>query len=157
MFVSSAPMRKDNLFPRLGLLELGILVLVIGGGLTALLVNAHSSKPPRLVGPAAHRLKLSHGNYWMDFPRRTAIADARKGVLKTFPSDTRTIDFIEKAFCDVLIVRSDRLSQLGLFPGVVDIEFLTGRTPSKVTILNEHDVNLALITLLQSPDQRPSC
>ena len=145
------------MFPRLNLWELGILTLVIAGGLTALIVNATSSKPPRLVGPAAHRLKLSHGTYWMDFPRHTAIRDARKHVLKTFPSDTQTIDFSAKAFCDRLIVRSDQLAQLGFFPGVVNIEFLTGRTPSKITVLNERDVNLALITLLQSPDQRPSC
>jgi hypothetical protein len=150
-------MRKDDVFPRLRLGEVVVLLLVVAGGLTALIVNARSSRPPRLVGPAAHRLDVSHGNYWMAFPRRTTVANARHRVLATFPSDTQTIDFIEKAFCDVLIVRSDRLSQLGLFPGVVDIEFLTGRTPSKLTLFRSHDVNLALITLLQSPDQRPSC
>jgi hypothetical protein len=150
-------MPKSDLFPRLGLLEVTVLLLVIGGGLTALFVNASKSKPPRLVGPAANRLKLSHGTYWMSFPRHTAITDARARVLRTFPKDTRTIDFTEKAFCDRLIVESEHLSALGFFPGVVNIEFLTGTTPSKLTFFRSRDVNLALITLLESPDQRPSC
>ena len=150
-------MSKNDIFPRFHLWEILILLLVIAGGLTALIVNAASSRRPRLIGPAAHRLKLSHGNYWMAFPRRTTFAEARGKVLKTFPSDTRTLALNEKAFCNVLIVESDRLSQAGLYPGVVDVEFITGRTPSKMTLFREHDVNLALITLLQSPDQRPSC
>jgi hypothetical protein len=145
------------MFPRFRLLEVVILVLVIAGGLTALIVNANSSRQPKLVGPAAHRLKLSHGTYWMDFDRGTAISEARAKVLRTFPKDTRTLDFTQKAFCDRLVVESGRLAALGFYPGVVNIEFLTGRTPSKVTLINERDVNLALITLLQSPDQRPTC
>src|SRR5919201_545003 len=132
MFVSRAAMRKNDIFPRFHLWEILILLLVIAGGLTALLVNAASS-------------------------RRPPFAEARGKVLKTFPSDTRTLALNEKAFCNVLIVESDRLSQAGLYPGVVDVEFITGRTPSKMTLFREHDVNLALITLLQSPDQRPSC
>ena len=148
---------RNDIFPRFRFWELLILLIVIAGGLTALIVNAASSRRPRLIGPAAHRLKLSHGNYWMAFQRRTTFAEARGKVLKTFPSDSRTLAFTEKAFCDILIIQSDRLSQVGLYPGVVDIEFITGRTPSKMALFREHDVNLALITLLQSPDQRPSC
>src|SRR5919201_683316 len=150
-------MRRNDIFPRLGLLEVTLVLLVIAGGLTALIVNAPSSRQPRLTGPAAHRLKLSHGTYWMSFPRHTTIAAARERVLRTFPKDTHTIDFTEKAFCDRLIVVSQRLSALGFFPGVVNIEFLTGSKPSTLTLFNARNVNLALITLLESPDQRPSC
>jgi hypothetical protein len=146
-----------DIFPRLRLREVVIVLLVIIGGLTALLVNVATSGHVKLTGPAWHRLVKSGGNYTLSLPTHTTLAQARKIALQPFPPDTETRFYSEKVVCATQIVSSDQLA-LRYPPGAVDIEYMTiPRDKNAVPFFNKKNVNTVIVTALNNPDDRPSC
>lgn len=147
------------MFPRLGLREVAVLLLVVVGGVTALIVNAATARQGPLHGPVAKRLAMSGGAYSISFPPRTPMSRAWGEVLRTFPSDTRLAGVYDAAACKAIIVRSDQLAKTrGMYPGLVDIEFLTRpKTAQGNLLFDRKNVDTALVTLLVSSGQTPSC
>jgi len=146
-----------EIFPRLRLREVVLVLLVISAGVATLLVNVATSGHVKITGPASERLVKSGGSYAMSFPQHTSLVRARATALQPFPSNTRTVFYVEEPFCVTLIVRSPLL-EYKVPPGVVDIEFLTTpKSPDALPYFNEKNVNTVLVTLSSSPDQRPSC
>lgn len=149
----------NDMFPRLGLREVAVLLLLVVGGVTALIVNAATAQQGPLRGPVAKRLAMSGGVYSISFPPRTPMARARAQVLRTFPSDTRLAGVYDAAACKAIIVRSNQLAKTrGMYPGFVDIEFLTRpKTAQGNFLFDRKNVDTALVTLLVSGTQTPSC
>jgi len=147
----------SDIFPRLRLREVVIVLLVILGGLTALLVNVKTSGHVKITGPAWHRLVKSGGSYVLTLPNHTSLAKARTIALQPFPRDTKTTFYVEKAFCVTQIVLSNQLA-FRYPPGAVDIEYQTiPKDENALPFLNKENVNSVLVTALNSPDDRPSC
>jgi hypothetical protein len=146
-----------DIFPRLRLREIVLVLLVIAGGVTALLVNVATSGHVKITGPEWHRLVKSGGSYTLSFPDHTSLRKARAMALQPFPRDTLTTFYDEKAFCATQIVLSKRLA-FRYPPGVVDIEYQTiPKDPNALPYFNKENVNTVLITALNNPDDRPSC
>ena len=146
-----------DVFPRLRLLEIVIVLLVIGGGLAALLVNVRTSGHVKITGPEWHRLQKSGGSYSLSLPIHTPLAKARTIALQPFPHDTRTTFYVEKPFCATQIVLSNQLA-FRYPPGAVDIEYQTiPKDPNALPFFNKKNVNTVLVTALNNPDDRPSC
>lgn len=133
------------------------MVAVICAGIAVLLVNVAVSGHVKVTGPAWKRLLKTGGNYELVFPAHTTLAQARAQTLRQFPADTKTIFYVEQPICATQIVTAPLL-ELKVPPGVVDIEFLTvPKNPNAIPLLHKNDVDQVLVTLLNSPDQRPSC
>jgi hypothetical protein len=146
-----------DIFPKLRLREVVIVLLVIAGGLTALLVNFKTSGNVKITGPEWHRLAKSGGSYILTLPAHTSLAKARTIALRPFPHDTRTTFYVEKPFCATQIVLSDKLA-LKYPPGAVDIEYQTiPKDPNALPFFHRNNVNTVLVTALNNPDDRPSC
>jgi hypothetical protein len=136
-----------------------IILLLVVGGLTALVVNAKSAHEGRLTGPVAKRLEKSGGTYTMSFPPRTPMARAWRRVLGTFPHDTKIFSVYDAAACKAVIVQSKQLaSTKSFYPGLVDIEFQTSpKSGSAASVFDATNVDTVLVTLLDSSGQHPSC
>jgi hypothetical protein len=146
-----------DMFPRLRLREVLIVLLVIIGGLTALLVNVATSGHVKITGPAWHRLVKSGGSYTLSLPAHTTLAKARTIALQPFPRDTRTTFYSEKPFCVTQIVLSNQLA-FRYPPGAVDIEYQTiPQNQDALPFLDTKNVNSVIVTALNNPDDRPSC
>ncbi len=146
-----------DIFPRLGLREVLIVLLVIGGGLAALIINVRTSGHVKITGPAWRRLAKSGGSYTLSLPDHTTLSRARTIALQPFPPDTRTTFYVEKPFCVTQIVLSRQLA-VRYPPGAVDIEYqTTPKNPSVLPFFSKKNVNTVLITALDNPDDRPSC
>jgi hypothetical protein len=146
-----------DVFPRLGLREVVLVLLVIIGGLAALLVNVATSGHVKITGPAWHRLVKSGGSYTLTLPGHTSLAKARAIALQPFPRDTRTTFYEEKAFCVTQIVQSNQLA-FRYPPGAVDLEFQTiSKEKNALPYLDKKNINTVLVTALNNPDDRPSC
>ena len=150
-------MAGHEIFPRLRLREVVLVLLVISAGVATLLVNVATSGHVKITGPASERLVKSGGSYAMSFPQHTSLVRARATALQPFPSNTRTVFYVEGPFCVTLIVSSPQL-EYKVPPGVVDLEFLTTpKSPNALPYFDKNNVNTVLVTLLSSSDQRPSC
>ncbi len=150
-------MAGNDIFPRLRLREVVLVLIVIIAGLTVLLVNVAVSGHVKVTGPAWKRLIKTGGDYELVYPRNTTLAQARVLTFRQFPPDTRTIFYVEKPFCATQIVTAPLLDEK-VPPGTVDIEFLTEpKNPNAIPFFDKKNVDKVLVTLLNSPDQRPSC
>jgi hypothetical protein len=146
-----------DIFPRLRLREVVILLLVIGAGVAALLVNVKTSGHEKLTGPAWRRLLKSGGTYELNLPDRTSLAKARAIALQPFPRDTKTTFYVEKPFCATQIVLSKQLA-FRYPPGAVDIEYQTiPKDKNAMPFFSKKHVNTVIVTALDNPDDRPSC
>jgi hypothetical protein len=146
-----------DIFPRLRLREILIVLLVIAGGLTALFVNVRTSGHVKITGPEWHRLLKSGGSYSLSMPIHTSLAEARTIALQPFPHDTRTTFYSEGPFCVTQIVQSQKLASR-YPPGAVDVEYQTiPKDPNALPYLDKKNVNTVLVTALDNPDDRPSC
>ncbi len=148
----------NEAFPRLPVKEVVVVLLLVVGGVTALLVNAKTSHEGRLTGPVAKRLAKSGGTYIVSFPPRTPMGRAWKETLGPFPRDTKITSVYDAASCKAVIVRSEQLARTGSFyPGLVDIEFQTKPKAGNTSgIFDAKNVDTALVTLVD-PGQHPSC
>jgi hypothetical protein len=146
-----------DIFPRLRLREILIVLLVIAGGLTALFVNVRTSGHVKITGPEWHRLVKSGGSYTLSLPAHTPLAKARTIALQPFPNDTQTTFYVEQPFCVTQIVQSQKLASR-YPPGAVDVEYQTiPKDPNALPYLDKKNVNTVLVTALDNPDDRPSC
>ena len=150
-------MAVGDIFPRLRLREVVLVLLVIIGGVTALLVNVATSGHVKITGPEWHRLTKSGGSYIVTLPAHTSLSSAKKVALQPFPRDTQTTFYVEKAFCVTQIVRSNQLA-FRYPPGAVDIEYQTiPKNENALPFLDKKNVNTVLVTALNDPGDRPSC
>jgi hypothetical protein len=144
-----------EMYPRLPLREIIAVLLLVAGGVTALVLNAKGSHP-MLHGPIDARLKQAGGVYSLSFPRRTPMSRAWTEVLRPFPADSRIASTYDAAGCEAVIVYSDHLAKK-LYPGLVDIEFQTTPKKGGYAVFDPKNVNTAIVSLLDNERQQPSC
>ena len=150
-------MAVGDIFPRLRPREVVLVLLVIIGGVTALLVNVATSGHVKITGPEWRRLVKSGGGYIVTLPARTSLSRAKTIALQPFPRDTRTTFYVEKPFCVTQIVRSNQLA-FRYPPGAVDVEYQTiPKNENALPFLDKKNVNTVLVTALSDPGDRPSC
>jgi hypothetical protein len=144
-----------EMYPRLPLREIFLILLLVAAGVTALIVNAKKSHP-ELHGSIAERLKQSGGVYSLSFPTRTPMARAWNEVIRPFPADVVVASTYDAAACEAVIVHSDRLGK-ELYPGLVDIEFQTTPKNGGYAVFDAKNVNTVIVSLLDNGGQQPSC
>jgi hypothetical protein len=144
-----------EMYPRLPMREVMLLLVIVAVGVTVLIVNAKRSHP-ELHGPIAARLKQAGGVYSLSFPQRTPMSRAWKEALHPFPADTKIAATYDAASCEAVIVQSEELARK-LYPGLVDIEFQTTPKRGGAFVFDAKNVNTVLVSLLDNERQRPSC
>jgi hypothetical protein len=144
-----------EMYPRLPLREVFLLLLLVAVGITILLLNARKSHEA-LHGSIASRLKQAGGVYSVSFPRRTPMSRAFSEVLGPFPHDTKVVATYDAAGCEAVIVHSKQLARK-FYPGLVDIEFQTTPKKGGFAVFDPNNVDTVLVALLETATQQPSC
>jgi hypothetical protein len=142
-------------YPRLPIREILAVLLLVAGGVTALIVNAERSHP-KLHGSIEARLKQAGGVYFLSFPPKTRLSRAWTTVMRPFPNDSKVAAVYDAAGCKAFIVVSERLAKK-LYPGLIDIEFQTTPKNGRYAVFDAKNVNTAIVSLLENEQQRPSC